>query len=136
MFELEIFTPNKPVYNGQVKMAIVPGIEGQFGVLQNHAPFISKINSGLLAVFKYSDNDQTDSFFIMNGVAEVKDNKCRILVKFAENVAHIDLSAENNDLAAVNAEISKTDKESVAYIKLLSQKDILEQKIAALSENH
>ena len=136
MFELEIFTPNKPIYTGQVKMAIVPGIKGQFGVLQNHAPFISKINSGLLAVFKESDNNQTDSFFIMNGVAEVKDNKCRILVKFAEDAANIDLAAENKELEAVNAEIARADKESVAYIKLLSQKDILEQKIAALSENH
>ncbi|MFO0355392.1 MAG: ATP synthase F1 subunit epsilon [Sphingobacteriaceae bacterium] len=75
--KLEIITPDKKVYEGQVKSAIFPGAEGSFGVLNNHAAMISTLKAGKIEVIEES-NDKKE-FVIKGGVAEVKNNNVIVL---------------------------------------------------------
>ena len=75
--KLEIITPDKKVYEGQVKSAIFPGAEGSFGVLNNHAALISTLKAGKIEVIEES-NDKKE-FVIKGGVAEVKNNNVIVL---------------------------------------------------------
>lgn len=76
---LEIITPDKKVFAGEVKLLQLPGSKGAFEILKNHAPIISTLDHGKI---KYVDmNDQTSYFDVKGGVVENKDNKIIVLAE-------------------------------------------------------
>ena len=77
--DLEIITPDKKVYKGQVKLVKVPGSKGSFEILNNHAPIISILDKGKVKVIDSDDN--TDYYNISGGVVEVKQNNIIILAE-------------------------------------------------------
>jgi F-type H+-transporting ATPase subunit epsilon len=76
---LEIITPDKKIYNGEIKLVQVPGTKGSFEVLKNHAPIISTLQEGKVKVVAV--NDQVFFFQITGGVIEVKQNKAILLAE-------------------------------------------------------
>ena len=79
VFDLEIVTPEKKVYQGSVESATVPGVEGSFQVLFNHAPIIATLGKGVVKI--QSDEGKTLTYAIEDGVAEVLNNKMVVLVE-------------------------------------------------------
>ena len=77
--ELEIITPDKKVYEGQVKLVKVPGSKGSFEILNNHAPIISILERGEVKVI--DKDDKTNYYDISGGVVEVKQNNIIILAE-------------------------------------------------------
>ena len=78
---LEIITPDKKVFAGEVKLIQLPGTKGAFEILQNHAPIISTLDKGKI---KYTDmNNQTSYVEVSGGVVETKDNKIIVLAESA-----------------------------------------------------
>lgn len=77
--DLEIITPDKKVYKGQVKLVKVPGSKGSFEILNNHAPIISILDKGKVKVI--DSDDKTDYYNISGGVVEVKQNNIIILAE-------------------------------------------------------
>lgn len=75
---LEIITPEKKVYSGEVSSVIVPGTNGQFEMLQNHAPVISTLLNGKV---KIKDKEGVKSFDVKGGVVENLNNKIIILAE-------------------------------------------------------
>ncbi len=85
---LEVVTPTGPVVSEDVDIVTAPGVEGEFGVLANHAPFLSAIKTGTL-VFK---QDKREKFLMVSGgFAEVSNNKVTFLVETAEFGHEIDV---------------------------------------------
>jgi F-type H+-transporting ATPase subunit epsilon len=78
---IEIITPDKRVYEGQVKSVKLPGSSGSFGVMNNHAPIISTLEKGTI---KIVDEAKNTLFFEVNGgVVEVINNKLIVLAESA-----------------------------------------------------
>lgn len=75
---LEILTPDKKVFDGDITSVTVPGTQGSFEVLNNHAPIISTLEKGQVIV-RTSGKDQ--KFVISSGVIEVIDNKIILLAE-------------------------------------------------------
>ena len=73
---LEILTPDKKVFEGDVVIATFPGADGSFQVMDNHAPLISLLKEGLV---EYKSKETSDSVFITGGVVEVLRNKVVVL---------------------------------------------------------
>ena len=76
---LEIITPDKKLYSGEVKSVKLPGSAGSFGVLKNHAPLISSLKKGNVKVV--DEQKQSLSFPIKGGVVEVLKNKIIVLAE-------------------------------------------------------
>ncbi|GAB4135440.1 MAG: hypothetical protein Fur0041_09470 [Bacteroidia bacterium] len=76
---LEIITPDKKLFSGDVKSVVLPGSEGKFGVMNNHAPIISTLGKGTVKVT--DDAQKVQNFDINGGVAEVFNNKITILAE-------------------------------------------------------
>ena len=76
---LEIITPDKKLYSGEVKSVKLPGSAGSFGVLKNHAPLISSLKKGNVKVV--DEQKQNLSFPIKGGVVEVLKNKIIVLAE-------------------------------------------------------
>lgn len=73
---LEILTPEKKIYEGNVAIATFPGVDGSFQILDNHAPLISLLKQG---VVEYKSKEATQSLNITGGVVEVLKNKVVLL---------------------------------------------------------
>jgi F-type H+-transporting ATPase subunit epsilon len=75
---LEIITPEKDVYQGEVELINLPGSDGSFGLLDGHAPLISTLKEGEIKIVE-NGNEQT--FSVKGGVVEVNNNKVIVLAE-------------------------------------------------------
>jgi len=78
---LEILTPEKRLYSGDVFGVQLPGIEGKFEVLDKHAPLVGALGKGNVKVIK--DKNNVSNFSIESGFVEVLNNKATVLVEGA-----------------------------------------------------
>jgi F-type H+-transporting ATPase subunit epsilon len=75
-FQLRVVTPNRQLLDEQVREVTAPGTEGEFGILPDHAAFLSSLEIG---VFNYRSDAGTRRFAIRGGFAEVSDNVMTVL---------------------------------------------------------
>ena len=87
--QLEIVSPEKTIFSGEAKSVHLPGSEGHFQVLNNHAPIVSTLKKGEILIDGVDNNPESDfldfsngkaSLVIKSGVVEMKKNKLIILV--------------------------------------------------------
>ncbi len=76
---LEIVTPDKTIYTGEVKAVQLPGSNGSFEVLKNHAPIVSTLESGMVKVIDL--HEQETLIQVISGVVEVVDNNVVVLAE-------------------------------------------------------
>ena len=76
---LEIISPQNIFYSQEVELVILPGIEGDFGVLKNHMPLLTYLRLGIIYV--YNQKRLMNSFLVNGGIVEVLDNKCTLLTE-------------------------------------------------------
>lgn len=81
---LEILTPDRKIFSGDVYGVQLPGISGLFEVLDKHAPMVSALKAGKLKILK--DKTNTTSYTIQGGFVEVLNNKTTVLVEGAAEV--------------------------------------------------
>mgnify|MGYP001394410949 CR=1 FL=1 len=74
---LEIITPEKKLFKGEVKSVLLPGTNGKFEILNNHAPIISTLTTGQIRII--NKNDQKELLNINGGVIEVQNNNIIVL---------------------------------------------------------
>ncbi len=85
---LEVVTPAGAILSDDVDIVTAPGVGGEFGVLANHAPFLSTIKTGTLS---YKQDKQTKYLMVSGGFSEVSNNKITFLVESAEYGNDIDV---------------------------------------------
>ena len=78
----ELVTPEKLVMSEDVHMVVVPGTEGEFGVLAGHAPFMSTLRDGELSVYR-SAGAQPEKINVSGGFAEVSERGLTVLAESA-----------------------------------------------------
>jgi F-type H+-transporting ATPase subunit epsilon len=98
--QFELVTPEQLLVSRDVDMVVVPGTEGNFGVLPGHAPLISTIRPGTIDI--YQGNAITERIFVAGGLAEVTPERCTVLADEA-------LPPEALDRAQLEAELQTID---------------------------
>ena len=76
-FSLEIISPQQTVFNDEIELCILPGIEGDFGILKNHMPFLTTLRIGIAYIYK--NKNIIETFLVNGGIVEVSNNKCTLL---------------------------------------------------------
>ncbi len=79
---ISVLSPDKEIFTGEIQSVKVPGVTGQFEVLQNHAPIVSALTEGSVRIRKTSGEDLT--FKINKGFIEVLSNEVSLLVQGVE----------------------------------------------------
>lgn len=111
VIEFELASPEKLLLSEAVQMVVVPGDQGDFGVLPGHAPMISTMRPGTICI--YADGAVRDRIFVSGGFAEVTPERCTVLAEDAVPLDQIDRAqveqaikdvAEDADSAASDAE--------------------------------
>jgi len=126
LFQFELVSPERQLLSEQVAEVVVPGADGEFGVLQNHAPFISTILPGILKVRRDAGWDE---YFVRGGFADVAGGGLTVLAEQAVPVSEI--SREQLDQAIKDAEEDAADAKDdearqKAEMKLSQLKDVVE----------
>ncbi|RKO65637.1 F0F1 ATP synthase subunit epsilon [Desulfofundulus salinus] len=126
---LEIVTPERKVYSGDVRFVVVPGVEGELGFLPDHAPLVSALKIG---VMKVQEDNRTFKVAISGGFVEVRNSRVTVLARTAERDDEIDreraeaakaraeqrLAARTPDIDVVRAELAL--KRALARLKAVS----------------
>ncbi len=84
----ELVSPERLVFSADVDMVVVPGSEGDFGVLPGHAPLISSLRPGIVEV--HDEGKAPERIFVSGGFAEVARTRCVVLADDAVPVAELD----------------------------------------------
>lgn len=79
----ELVTPARLVRSESVHMVVVPGTEGEFGVLEGHAPFMSTVRDGVLKVYR-TENGAPEDIVVSGGFAEVSAKGLTVLAEHVE----------------------------------------------------
>jgi F-type H+-transporting ATPase subunit epsilon len=79
----ELVTPEKLVLSEEVHMVVVPGSEGEFGVYEGHAPYMSTVKDGLIKVYATA-NSEPRTIAVEGGFAEVSERGLTVLAERAE----------------------------------------------------
>jgi F-type H+-transporting ATPase subunit epsilon len=87
---LEIVTPERLVYQGDVDALVCPGIEGELGILPHHAPLLTTLGFGELRI---RTAGQEESFAIAGGFLQVRPDKVVVMAEDADLASEIDLEA-------------------------------------------
>ena len=78
-FKLEIISPQNKVFDDDVDLCIMTGIEGDFGILKNHMPFLTTLRLGIAYIYK--KKKLVETFLVNGGVVEVSKNQCTLLTE-------------------------------------------------------
>jgi len=125
----ELVSPEKLLLSEPVEMVVVPGVEGDFGVLPGHAPFVSNVRPGVIAVF--AESKVVQRIFVAGGFAEVTPERCTVLAEQALPVTDIDRGAAEADLRDAREDLTEA-KDDAERGRLESQIAVAEAKLAAL----
>ena len=87
----ELVSPERLLFSTDVEMVVVPGDEGDFGVLAGHAPLVSTVRSGVIDV--YESDSISERIFVAGGFAEVVPGRCTVLAEEAINLKEVEKSA-------------------------------------------
>ena len=108
--EFELVSPEKLLLSRKVDMVVVPGAEGDMGVLPQHSPAITTVRPGTIVV--YEGGAVTDRIFIAGGFAEVSDNRCTVLAEEAMPVEDIDKNAVEQALSTARDSVSSASSDA------------------------
>ncbi len=94
--QFEVVTPGKLLLSETADMVVIPGGEGDFGVLPGHAPMLSGVRPGTIDI--YQGDKIVNSIFVESGIAEVSGERCTVLAEEAFAVADLDRAAAEERL--------------------------------------
>jgi len=110
---VRVITPDKVVWDANADELILPSSTGQLGILSDHAPLLTALDIG---VMRLKTDDKWTSIVLMEGFAEVENNKITILSNGAEEATNIDPAAAQSNLEKVTLLVdeAQTKKEKIA----------------------
>ena len=114
-FRCEIVAEDGLVYEGSADMVILPGIDGEMGILPNHSPLLSLLDPGVVRV-KLGDDER--DFSIMGGVVEVTPEQVNVMATAAEDVEEIDISRAEAAKERALQRMAGEELDKDAYLRL------------------
>jgi F-type H+-transporting ATPase subunit epsilon len=108
-FDVSLVTPDGPVFEGEVEMLVVPGADGEIGVLARHAPLIAMLNAGSTRIHIRRDQE-VQEFATGPGFFTVEEDRALALVDAAVDVREIDAEAAQRQLEEARAELERVER--------------------------
>jgi F-type H+-transporting ATPase subunit epsilon len=103
-FHFDLVSPEKIAFSGAVDQVDVPGLEGDFGVLAGHAPFVAALRPGILTVTVGSTHQK---IIVLGGLAEISENGLTVLAEVATSMAELDRNAFSEQIAGMEAKLAE-----------------------------
>lgn len=102
-FSFELVSPEKLLFSGEVEAVIVPGTEGEFTVLKDHAPFMTTLKPGVIEI---DAGARKEKLFVSGGFADVAPTGFTILADYAVPMSEMSAATIDNDIRAAEGALS------------------------------
>jgi len=129
-FKFEFVSPEKLILSGEAVEVQVPGTDGEFTVMAEHAPVMSTIKPGVVDV-KFADGEST-KYFVRGGFADVSESGLTLLAEYAVKLEDLDMGEIDQHIKNLQEDVAdadtddKHDKAQAALEQMLESKDALE----------
>lgn len=127
--QFELVSPERLLISQSVDMVVVPGSEGDFGVLPGHSPLISTVRPGVIEV--YEGSAVSDRIFVAGGFAEVTPERCTVLAEEAARLAELNRPMIEGELKRLRDELTAA-RDEAERIALTVQIEIAEAKLTVV----
>lgn len=108
--QFELVAPEQLIFTGDVELVVIPGTEGDFGVLPGHASLISTVRPGVVEILE--DGQSKKRYFVAGGYAEVTAERCTVLSTEAIPVEDINLENAQKRMEKAEANIQDSDTDA------------------------
>ena len=142
--QFELVSPERLIISAEVDMVVVPGTEGNFGVLPGHSPLISTIRPGTIDI--YHGGAVTERIFVVGGIAEVTPERCTVLADEAVAPSELSRAEIEADLQTVEGNLpsmrdqvgraqgAERDRLNAELMRLEREQSVARAKLQALAE--
>lgn len=126
---LEVVTPDRKVVSTTADIVVCPGIEGQFGVLVGHVPFLSALDIGEMY---YKQGGKTEHLAVSGGFAEVTGAKVTVVAESAELGREIDIERARRAMERAEKRLAAAKTEQIDYTRAEAalRRSIMRMKVA------
>jgi F-type H+-transporting ATPase subunit epsilon len=112
----DLVSPENLIFNDEVGMIIVPGKDGDFGVLPGHSKVMSSLRPGRVMVYG-EDKNLLKAFFVSGGFAEVNPEKCIVLAESVDEINKLEKATIEKEIQELEGQESDTIKEQLSIAK-------------------
>ena len=109
-FSVSLVTPEGPAFDGEVEMMVVPGADGEIGVLARHAPLVALLKAGSTRLYRDRDSDDVLEFATGPGFFKVEQDRALALVDDAVEARDIDDARAREQLEQARAELEQVER--------------------------
>jgi F-type H+-transporting ATPase subunit epsilon len=109
-FSLSLVTPEGPAFDGEVEMLIVPGADGEIGVLARHAPLVALLKAGSTRIYRDRDSEDVLEYATGPGFFKVEQDRALALVDDAIEAREIDDTRAQQQLEEARAELERVER--------------------------
>ena len=123
LIKTQIISPDKEIYNGSPEMVVLPGEEGDFAAMYEHAPIITFLRPGKIEVFLKVDKEKLD-YFVSGGFVKVQNNNCIVMVDYIKKINEINVKDNDKKISDLLIKLDK-ENDSVNKDNIMLQVEIL-----------
>ena len=108
----DLVSPEKLIFNDEVGMIIIPGKDGDLGVLPGHSKLVSSLRPGRVMVYG-EDKNLLKSFFVSGGFAEVNPEKCILLAESVDELSALDKNSIEKEIQELESKANNDENEKL-----------------------
>ena len=128
----ELVSPEAKLISSPVKMAVIPGEEGEMGVGAGHSSFIVSLKPGVVKLYTNDNNEEPQKIFITGGFADITNENCTVLAEQAIAVEKIDAAKTEQEVKDLKEDLNAA-SEAVDKIRITRQLNFAKAKLAAVT---
>ena len=119
----QIISPDREIYSGNTEMVVLPGDDGDFAAMYEHAPLITYLRPGKLEVISEKKKEKIN-FFVSGGFVKIQNNSCIVMVDYIRKINDIDVKENENKISDLLIK-AEQEKDQIIRDSLLIDIDLL-----------
>jgi F-type H+-transporting ATPase subunit epsilon len=108
----QIISPDNEIYDGNADMVVLPGEDGDFAAMYEHAPIITFLRPGKVEVFSKEEKEKI-AFFVAGGFVKIQNNNCLVMVDYIRKNSEIDVKENEKKISELLFKLEKTENQTV-----------------------
>ena len=112
LLKTQIISPDNEIYDGDTDMVVLPGEDGDFAAMYEHAPIITFLRPGKVEVFSKEEKEKI-AFFVAGGFVKIQNNNCLVMVDYIRKSSDIDVKENEKKISELLSKLEKTDDQVI-----------------------
>ena len=108
----QIISPDNEIYKGDTEMVVLPGEDGDFAAMYEHAPIITFLRPGKVEVFSKEEKEKI-AFFVAGGFVKIQNNNCLVMVDYIRKTSDIDVKENEKKISELLFKLEKTEDQTL-----------------------